>query len=200
LAEFNQPVDHLPPNLSHLTFGYRFNHEVDHLPPNLTFLLFGYSFNQSIEHLPSSVQHLSVGISFHQPIYHLPSSLTHFTLVLFSNGILEALSQVLSFPPFFCQLEIVIATDYGNGRGMFSLPYHLLAKQRADGTKLNYNELKQRISIEDYLSDSFNHYALSLRLSKHQFTCEWLSTTDFCNTFIQTVEEITDGRYTLDAL
>jgi hypothetical protein len=39
--KFNQKVDNLPNNLTHLSFGYCFNKEVNNLPENLTHLSFG---------------------------------------------------------------------------------------------------------------------------------------------------------------
>jgi hypothetical protein len=40
-SQFNQSVDNLPKNLTHLTFGFYFNQTVDNLPKKLTHLTFG---------------------------------------------------------------------------------------------------------------------------------------------------------------
>ena len=59
-SKFNQNVDKLPPNLTHLTFGWDFNQNVDKLPSNLTHLTFGKEFNQNINKLPSSINYLGL--------------------------------------------------------------------------------------------------------------------------------------------
>ncbi len=57
---FNQPVDNLPPNLTHLEFGILFNHSVNNLPSNLTVLTFGYVFNQPVDNLPIHIKQIKV--------------------------------------------------------------------------------------------------------------------------------------------
>ena len=47
-SKFNQEVNNLSPNITHLTFGWQFNQEVNNLPQNLTHLTFGYDFNQEV--------------------------------------------------------------------------------------------------------------------------------------------------------
>lgn len=74
--QFNQIVDNLlPPNLEHLTFGFRFNQEVNHLPNNLKYLVFGSKFNKKVDNLPESLLDLKFGYEFNQRIDHLPSKL-----------------------------------------------------------------------------------------------------------------------------
>ena len=62
----------LPPNLTHLTFGYVFTQplEVGVLPANLTQLTFGDDFNQPLEAgvLPHNLTHLTFGRVFKQPL------------------------------------------------------------------------------------------------------------------------------------
>jgi hypothetical protein len=48
LWKFNQPVDKLPPILTHLTTGFCFNQPVDKLPPTLTHLTTGAEFNHPV--------------------------------------------------------------------------------------------------------------------------------------------------------
>ena len=80
LSTFNQKVDNLPNNLTHLTFGSTFNQIVDNLPKNLTHLTFGHYFNQSVDNLPSSLTYLTLGMYFNQKIDNLPNNLTHLTI------------------------------------------------------------------------------------------------------------------------
>ncbi len=76
---FNQSVNNLPNNLTHLTFGDYFDQEVDNLPNNLTHLNFGDNFNQSVDKLPNNLTHLTFGIRFNQSVENLPANLTHLT-------------------------------------------------------------------------------------------------------------------------
>jgi len=78
---FNQKID-LPPNLTHLTFGWKFNQKVD-LPTNLTHLTFGSYFNQKVD-LPTNLTHLTFGFYFNQKI-DLPPKLTHLTFGYWFN-------------------------------------------------------------------------------------------------------------------
>jgi hypothetical protein len=78
---FNKPVDNLPKNLTHLTFGYSFNQPVNYLPKTLTHLIFGCRFNQSVNNLPLSLTHLTFGNMFNRPVDNLPKNLTHLFFV-----------------------------------------------------------------------------------------------------------------------
>ena len=65
----------LPASLTHLML-FSCVRPIDHLPPNLTHLSFGCSFNQSITgKLPQPLQSLELGPSFFQPLRSLPPSL-----------------------------------------------------------------------------------------------------------------------------
>ena len=44
-SNFNQEVKNLPPNITHLTFGWNFNQPVINLPKNITHLTFDKEFN-----------------------------------------------------------------------------------------------------------------------------------------------------------
>jgi hypothetical protein len=57
---FNEKVDKLPQNITHLTFGYRFNQKVDNLPQNITHLTFGDCFNQKINNLPFTLKEINI--------------------------------------------------------------------------------------------------------------------------------------------
>jgi FNIP Repeat len=50
--DFNQPIDQLPPTLTHLTTSHYFNKPVDQLPPTLTHLTLEQDFNQPVDKLP----------------------------------------------------------------------------------------------------------------------------------------------------
>jgi hypothetical protein len=73
-------VDHLPPNIMHLTFGTLFNKSVTSLPNSITHLTFGKDFNQTVSSLPKKVTHLTFGEKFNQSLSSLPRSVTHLTL------------------------------------------------------------------------------------------------------------------------
>jgi hypothetical protein len=77
--KFNQEVN-LPPNLTHLTFGYYFNQQVNNLPKSLIHLTFGYKFNQKVENLPNLITYLTFGRKFNQKAENLPNLITHLTL------------------------------------------------------------------------------------------------------------------------
>lgn len=69
---FNQKVDDLPNDITHLTFGHYFNQTVDKLPKNITNLTFEGDYNRKTEKLPQSVIHLTFGYRFNQKVNNLP--------------------------------------------------------------------------------------------------------------------------------
>jgi len=73
--EFNQLINNLPKTLTHLTLGRRFNQSVDNLPPNLQVLILGFHFDQSVDNLPSNLQVLVFGHNFNKSINYLPKKL-----------------------------------------------------------------------------------------------------------------------------
>jgi hypothetical protein len=79
---FNQQIDNLPENITHLTFGYSFNQPVDNLPKKLTHLTFGKSFNQPVDNLLKTLTHLSFGSCFNQSLNKLPENLIFLKLGL----------------------------------------------------------------------------------------------------------------------
>jgi len=85
---FNETIDEndLPPNLTHLTFGYHFNQSIDLSKlVLLTHLSFDNFFNQPIDDLPRSLTHLKLGWRFNQSLDNLPESLTHLVYPSDSN-------------------------------------------------------------------------------------------------------------------
>lgn len=76
-SSYNLPLDHLPPNITHLTMSRAFNQDVDNLPPSLTHLAMGEKFNKSVDHLPPSLIYLVLSSCFARSIDHLPSSLQY---------------------------------------------------------------------------------------------------------------------------
>jgi hypothetical protein len=56
--DFNQPIEHLPPNITRLTFGYDFNQPLDHLPHSVTKLHLNYHYHhhQPVDHFRSIIQ------------------------------------------------------------------------------------------------------------------------------------------------
>jgi FNIP Repeat len=76
---FNQPVDGLPPTLTHLTFGQSFDQSIDKLPLKLTHLTTGDKFNQTVDKLPLTLTTLETGNCFNQSVDKLPPTLTHHT-------------------------------------------------------------------------------------------------------------------------
>ena len=90
-SNFNQPVDNLPPNITHLSFGYYFNQPVDKLPQNITHLTFREAFNQLVDKLPPNITHLTFGEDFNQLVDKLPPNITHFT---FGNGFNQLIDKL----------------------------------------------------------------------------------------------------------
>jgi len=95
-SKFNKNVDNLPPNLTHLTFGYCFNKNVDKLPPNLTHLTFGFCFNKNVDNLPSNLTHLTFGYWFNQNVDKLSPNLTYLTFGVDFNQKVDKLPQNLT--------------------------------------------------------------------------------------------------------
>ena len=58
-SKFNQLVDNLPKNITHLTFGCYFNESINKLPKKLTHLKFGWNFENNII-IPQTVKELSL--------------------------------------------------------------------------------------------------------------------------------------------
>jgi len=79
---FNDIIESLPQNITHLTFGVRFKRSVNFsLHPNITHLKFGYYFNKPIKNkLPPNITHLTLGSFFNRPIDNLPQKITHLIL------------------------------------------------------------------------------------------------------------------------
>jgi hypothetical protein len=67
---------------------YYFNQQVNNLPENLTHLTFGVCFNQSVDNLPKKLSYLTFGIGFYQQVDNLPESLTHLKLYCKNNKII----------------------------------------------------------------------------------------------------------------
>ena len=76
---FDKPVDHLPPSLTHLSFGYSFNRQVNNLPSSLKHLAFGEAFDQSVDHLPD-LDSITFA-NFSKSISLLPQTLTKLTIL-----------------------------------------------------------------------------------------------------------------------
>jgi hypothetical protein len=93
--DFNQTVNNLPKNLTHLTFGFLFNQPVDNLPKTLTHLTFGFNFNQQVDNLPCNIKYLSIDCN----------------------------SKIINNLPQFIE-ELVIKTKYGIYE-IVNLPYSL---------------------------------------------------------------------------
>ena len=89
-SKFNQEVNNLPLNITHLTFGYCFNQEVINLPPNITHLTFGYIFNQKVNNLPPNITHLTFGRNFNQEVY-VPLSVKYLKLNCNNQNIIDYL-------------------------------------------------------------------------------------------------------------
>ena len=77
--QFNQEVNMLPQEITHITFGWHFNQKVNNLPRNITHLTFGCKFNQEVNNLPQSITYLTFGIHFNQEVNNLPQYITHIT-------------------------------------------------------------------------------------------------------------------------
>ena len=74
-SQFNQLVDKLPNNLTHLTFGCYFDKLVNNLPNFLKNLTFGDNFNQKVDNLPNILIYLTFGYCFNEKVDNLPNNL-----------------------------------------------------------------------------------------------------------------------------
>jgi hypothetical protein len=82
---FNQKVDKLPKNLTHLYFNYYFNQKVDKLPKNLIHLtLYSIKFNKTIYCLPKSLASFAIGWLINCDI-KLPKKLNYLLLTCNNN-------------------------------------------------------------------------------------------------------------------
>ena len=77
LSKFDKSIDILfnYNKLNYLTLGYSFNQSVDYLPLNLTHIIFGYLFNQTVDNLPYKIENITFSLCFNQSVNNLPSSL-----------------------------------------------------------------------------------------------------------------------------
>jgi len=90
-------VDHLPLNVTHLTFGARFNQSVNHLPLNVTHLVFGKCFDQFVNHLPPNMME----VRFH--MYYKRSIIQHYNFKIYHGN---ELMCKLSVEPQWKKLKI----------------------------------------------------------------------------------------------
>jgi len=91
---FNQSIKGIiPPNVTHLTFGYDFDVAIDKddIPSSVTDLVLGYKYNHDIRGIiPASVKYLAFGALFNRRILSgdIPSSVETLTLGGCSNNVL----------------------------------------------------------------------------------------------------------------
>lgn len=74
--KFNQPLDNLPINLTHLIFfnNSDFSQSLDYLPKNLKYLAIGNSYNKPLNNLPENLIYLYFkNYSYDYDFNHLPS-------------------------------------------------------------------------------------------------------------------------------
>ena len=86
---FNQRVDNLPKNITHLTFGDNFNQPVDNLPKNITHLILRQTFSQLVDNLPNTIVELSCGFSSKIKLPHCLKKLIITTEYWMVNRILK---------------------------------------------------------------------------------------------------------------
>lgn len=109
---FNLPVDKkLPHSLTHLKFknniwGTGFNQPIDHLPPRLTHLVVGTNFNKPVNNLPSTLKYFKAGEKFDHSIDNLPDAVTHI--------ILHNIPPINKLPPSLLYLRISYTPDIPN--------------------------------------------------------------------------------------
>jgi hypothetical protein len=75
--EFNQNVDNLPDNITHLSFVNSFSLKIFHF----TFVP-SSDFNQVINKYPINLTHLTFGTNYNQPLNNLPNSLIYLSFEL----------------------------------------------------------------------------------------------------------------------
>ena len=121
-SKFNQNVNNLPLNLTHLIFGFNFNQNVNKLPPNLTHLTFGDNFNQNVDKLPINLTHLTFGNNFNQNVDNLtfikcwsftsksfiknniPVFITKINIIFYKNDI--RIEYITNLPPTIQEIKI----------------------------------------------------------------------------------------------
>ena len=106
---FNQPINQLPSNITHLDFGEYYNREITTLPEALTVLRFGSSSQPQIKTLPPNLIELAAGKA-HLPF--LPDSLKH----------LKTHNEIPPLPP---NLQTLRTRADEEGGYVINLPEHL---------------------------------------------------------------------------
>lgn len=72
---FNQEINNLPNNVTHIWFGKKFNQEITSLPQGIVFIDLGDFFNRPIDRLPLTLRKLILSKKFNQLINNLPDNL-----------------------------------------------------------------------------------------------------------------------------
>jgi len=94
---FDQPiVSALPDSLIHLTFEGPYQYSInDNMAPSLTCIRFGPDF-ESYDNLPSTVTHIEIGYGFDTILPNFPANVTHLTLGSYFNLPLKDLSLTIT--------------------------------------------------------------------------------------------------------
>lgn len=83
-GEFNQSMGTInncfPQSMKEIHFGNKFDQSLDNLPNNLTHLSLGKFFSKSIKNIPTSITHLHLGNDFTTIKESLPKSITHLSI------------------------------------------------------------------------------------------------------------------------
>ncbi len=86
---FNQPIYKLSSSLVYLELGYKFNNIIKEYPRTLKYLIFGDCFNQELGNLPENLIYLQLGRNFNKSLDNLPSSIKYLYLLdsKFNNSV-----------------------------------------------------------------------------------------------------------------
>jgi hypothetical protein len=79
---FDQPIDHLPPQLLYLDLGQDFDQPLDHLPSTLIeLILHSLVYNHNLDYLPESLRRLNLShTGYSKALDYLPANLKHLQL------------------------------------------------------------------------------------------------------------------------
>jgi hypothetical protein len=119
---------YLPNSLTHLTLEQEnFNQTIDNLPRNLTHLELVGTFNQSIDNLPNSITHLTLGPHFNKDINRLPLKLKSIILEYFSNvpfsDLMVKINKLHEVIPINCHIDTKIINIFKMSSGLGGVVY-----------------------------------------------------------------------------
>jgi len=157
---FNQPVNFIPHEVTHIKFGINFDQELNNLPPSLKYLEFSHfntvkynKFNKNLDNLPYGLETLKIVLNsnFNQLLVNLPPTIKN--LYIYSKVLKNVATIINSLPDNVEYLEINFITD-DDIKNIIKLPKNI--KTFTDDRDLN-------ISIENYNYNAWKKYFPALQ-------------------------------------